>query len=72
MQNISSDKTVKIDTKQDLKKFNSQPSTTQANKGEHLVSMMPAFKKAFNLLGDNIVELHTENESLKNKIGSYD
>ena len=23
------------------------------------------------LLGDGIVELHTENESLKNKIGSY-
>ena len=34
--------------------------------------MMPAIKKAFNLLGDDIVELHTENESLKNKIGDYD
>ena len=34
--------------------------------------MMPAITKAFNLLGDDIVELHKENESLRNKIGSYD
>ena len=34
--------------------------------------MMPAIKKAFNLLGDDIVDLHTESESLKNKIGSFD
>ena len=33
---------------------------------------MPAIKKAFNLLGDDIVELSTENDALKNKIGSYD
>ena len=33
---------------------------------------MPAIKKAFNLLGDDIVELHRENESSKNKIGTYD
>ena len=29
-------------------------------------------KKVFNLLGDNIFELHTENKSLENKIGSCD
>ena len=34
--------------------------------------MMPAFKRAFNLLGDDIVDLCTENDALKNKIGSYD
>ena len=33
---------------------------------------MPAIKKAFNLMGDNIVELHTKNEALKNQIGDYD
>ena len=33
---------------------------------------MPAIKKAFNLMGDDIGELHTKNESLKNKIESYD
>ena len=34
--------------------------------------MMPAIKKAFNLMGDDIVELSTENDALKSKIGSYD
>ena len=33
---------------------------------------MPAIKKAFDILDDDIVELSTENESLKNKIDSYD
>ena len=34
--------------------------------------MMPAFKKAFDLMRDDIVELSTENDALKKKIGSYD
>ena len=34
--------------------------------------MMPAIKKTFNLRGDDIVELSTENDALKNKIRSYD
>ena len=34
--------------------------------------MMPAIKEAFNLMGDDIVELHTESASLKNKFGSHD
>ena len=33
---------------------------------------MPAIKKAFYLLGDDIVDLTTENDALKSKIGSYD
>ena len=72
MQLSSNDKTVRNDTIQDLKDFNQQSLTTQAKKGEQLVSMMPAIKKAFTLLGDDIVELSTENDALKNKIGSYD
>ena len=72
IQLISNDKTVRNDTVQDLKEFNQQSLTTQAKKGEQLVSMMPAIKKAFNLLGDDIIELHTENEALKNQIGDYD
>ena len=72
MQISSNDRTVRNDTIQDLKDFNQQSLTTQAKKGEQLVSMMPAIKKAFNLLGDDIVELSTENDVLKNKIGSYD
>ena len=72
IQPISNDKTVRSDTVQDLKKFNQQSLTTQAKNGEQLISMMPAIKKAFNLMGDNIVELHTKNEALKNQIGDYD
>ena len=34
--------------------------------------MVPATKKSLDLMGDNIVELSTKNESLKNKIGSCD
>ena len=68
----SNDKTVRNDTIQDLKDFNQQSLTTQAKKGEQLVAMIPAIKKAFNLLGDDIVELTTENDALKNKIGDYD
>ena len=72
MQIISTDETVRNDTIEDLKKFNSQSLTTQSKKGEQLVSMMPAIKKAFNLLGDDRVEISTENDALKSKIGSYD
>ena len=72
MQLISTDQTVRDNTIEDLKDFNSQSLSTRAKKGEQLVSMMPAIKKAFNLLGDDIVDLSTENDALKNKIGDYD
>ena len=70
MQIISKDKTVRNDTIQDLKEFNSQSLATQAKK-EQLVSMMPAIKKAFDLMCHDIAELSTENDALKSKIGSY-
>ena len=72
MQIISNVKTVRNDTIEDLKEFNSQSLSTRAKKGEQLVSMMPAIKKAFNLLGDDIVDLSTKNDALKNKSGDYD
>ena len=72
MQIISSDQTVRNDTLEDLKEFNSQSLSTKAKRGEELISMMPAIKKAFNLLGDDIVDLSTENDALKNQIGDYD
>ena len=72
MQLISSDQTVRHDTIQDLKDFNQQSLSTQAKKGEQLKSMMPAIKKAFNVLGDDIIELSVENDALKNQIGNYD
>ena len=72
LQIIANDKTVRSDTVQDLKEFNNQSSATPAKKVEQIVSMMPVIKKAINFLGDDIVELSTENDALKNKIGDYD
>ena len=72
MQIISIDKNVRSNTVQDLKEFNSQSLSTQVKKGEQLVSMKPPTKKCFDLMGDDIVELSTENTSLKNERGSCD
>ena len=72
IQLISTDQSVRNDIIEDLKDFNSQSLSTRAKKGEQLVSMMPAIKKAFNLLGDGMVDLSTENDTLKEKIGDYD
>ena len=68
MQIISTDKTIRSDTMEDLKEFNSQSLTTQAKKGEQLVHMMPAIKKAISLLGDDIVELSNESDALNIKM----
>ena len=72
MQLISTDQTVRDNTIQNIKDFNQQSLSTQAKKGEQLTSMMPAIKKAFNLLVDDIIELSVENDALKNQIGDYD
>ena len=72
MQLISTDQTVRNDTIQDLKDFNQQSLSTQAKKGEQLTSMLPTIKKAFNVLGDDIIELSVENDALKKQIGDYD
>ena len=34
--------------------------------------MMPAIKKAFDSMGDDIIDLTTEKATLKNQIGDYD
>ena len=34
--------------------------------------MMPSIKKAFDIMGDYIVDLSTDNETLKNQIGDSD
>ena len=72
MQLISTDQTVRDDTIQDLKDFNQQSLSTRAKKGKQLTSTMPAIKKAFNVLGDDFIELSVENDALKNQIGDYD
>ena len=50
MQIISNDETVRSNTVQELKDFNSQFFPTQAKKGEQAVSVMPAIKKVFDLI----------------------
>ena len=72
IQLISTGQTIRHNTMEDLKDFNQQSLSTQAKKGEQLTAMMPAIKKAFNVLGDDIIELSTENDVLKNQIGEYD
>ena len=72
IQLISTDQTIRHNTMEDLKYFNQQSFSTQAKKGEQLTAMMPAIRKAFNVLGDDIIELSTENDVLKNQIGEYD
>ena len=72
MQIISYDKTVRSDTVQDSKEFNSQSLPTKGKKGEQFVSMITAIEKSFDIMGDDIGEFSKENESLKNKIGYYD
>ena len=72
MQTISNDKTVRNDTLQDLKGFNSQSLSTRAKKGEQLAPMMPATKKDFDLMSNDIVYLSKEDKTMKNQIGDYD
>ena len=68
IQTIANDKTVRSDIVQVFKAINNHSPATQAKKGEQLVSMTPAFKKVFNLMGDDIVELPTENDALKKRL----
>ena len=72
MQIGSTNQKVRNNTIQDLKDFNQQSLSTRAKKGEQLVSMMPAIKEAFTLMGNDIVDLSTENDALKEKNGDYD
>ena len=72
MQIGSTNQRVRNNTIQDSKDFNQQSLSTRAKKGEQLVSMMPAIKEAFTLMGNDIVDLSTENDALKEKIGDYD
>ena len=65
MQIISQNKTVRIDTVQNLKEFNAESLSTKTKMGEQLLSMMPAIKKALNLLIHDIVDLHTQKRSFK-------
>ena len=51
IQIISNYKIARSNTVHDLEDFNSQSLKTSGEKGEQLVSMMPADEKAFDLMG---------------------
>ena len=72
MQIGSTNQKVRNNTIQYLKDFNQQSLSTRAKKGEQLVSMMLAIKEAFTLMGNDIVDLSTKNDALKEKIGDCD
>ena len=72
MQIICSEKTVRSNTVKDLEDSESQSLATQAKKRDQIVSMMPAIKKTFDLMADDMVEKSTKKEFLKNKMSSYD
>ena len=67
LQMISNEKTVGSDAVQVLREFNSQYLSNQAKNGKQPIGMMPAIKRAFDLMGDDIVELSTAIDALKNK-----
>ena len=69
MQIISNDQTVRCNTVQGLGDFNSQSLATEAKRGEQLVSIMPAIKKAFDLMGDNIVKFFSRKRCFKKQNG---
>ena len=68
MQIISTDETVRSETVQKLKYFNFQSLTFQTKKGEQLVTMMPAIKKAFISMCDDIVELTQKTKIQRNNL----
>ena len=66
MQKISNDKKVRSDATLDVKEFNNTSLVKKAKKGKQIVSMMPAFEKAFDLMCDDIVELSRGNDASRN------
>ena len=72
MQIISNDRNLTNSRVQNLKGFTTQVLSTQAKKGEQLVSLMPAIMKTFHLMGNDTVKLSTENNFLVDKMVCYD
>ena len=55
-----------------FKRFEQSIFNNTNQKSEQFVSTMPAVKKDFSLLGDNIIDIFAENDALKDKIGSHE
>ena len=72
MQVISNYKILSSITVHFEKEFKSQSLAKQVKTAEQLVSMVSATEKAFDIMGDDMVELFTESEALKIKMCPYD
>ena len=70
MQIIANAQNKRCNTVEDFKNFSSQTLATPAKK-ENSFFQIVAIEKAFELRGDDMVEISTEDESLKNRKGSY-
>ena len=66
---VRGDKSIREETKQAMKEYKQQSLQSQAKQGEQLTSMMPAIKRAFELVRDDNYELVVENNVLRDKIG---
>ena len=73
IQLATNDEIIREETIRDLKDYNSKSLLTQSKRGENLVAMLSANKKKIQyLLGDEIIELGTRNNILKNKVSECD
>ena len=68
----SFDKIITEGTLRELKDYKSQSFLTQSKRGEALAAMLLASEKQFNIMGNEIIELHTEENVIKNTIGDFD
>ena len=71
-EHATNDKTKMKETIGNLKEFKFKSLLSEAKRRKGLVAKLPANKKQPNLLGDEIMDLETGNEILKNKRGDFD
>ncbi len=66
---VKDDRSVREESKTSLKEFKEQSLQTQAKKGEQFTVMMPAIKRAFEMMRDDSYDLVVENNVLRDKMG---
>ena len=54
------DKTIRVETMQDIKSIWTRKILTQAERAKTLVARLPTIKKRYNMLENEILELSTE------------
>ena len=69
LQILKENKNVRQEGIQAVNEFRKENLSNQAKQGEKLVAIMPGVKAAFEMMTDEIYELGTENDQLKEFIG---